>query len=60
MKYLLNLGPPRTHHRSLVDDLDVSGKDLYGLPHVTRWEPCDLRYLVRVSWVGSALMHHSI
>ena len=33
-------------------------EDLYGLDHVTGWEPCDLHHLVNASGVGSVLYIH--
>ena len=45
----------RTDHRPLLDDLAHFREDLYGLAHVTGWEPHDLHCLAHVSWVGCVL-----
>ena len=35
------------------------GEDLYGLAHITEWEPYDLHGVAVVSWGGSVLYAHA-
>ena len=41
----------RTDHRFPLDYLNISGEDLYGIAHVTGWEPYDLYDLANISRV---------
>ena len=41
------------HHRSPLDDLACFREDLYGIAHVTGWEPYDLHHLTHISRVGT-------
>ena len=46
---------PRTDHRLLLHDLDLSGQidhDLYDLVHVAGWHPYNLHDLAHVFCVG--------
>ena len=50
-----NKSTRRTDYRSSLDDLDISGRSVWSIAHVTGWEPHELHDLAHASGVVSVL-----